>query len=146
MKDSHHAKPNLVSYNALMDSLITCGDNDACAKTFLSLQQDGFEPDIISYSTYLKGLCRSKQSLKAYSLYLQLKEDKRFKLDEVFFNLLLDGLGKDKQYEKAKQVYRDMQALGVKAGIVTYSILIKFNSSINNLDECQNLWQEIKTH
>ena len=37
-----------------------------------------------------------------------------------------------------------MQALQVKPGIVTYSILIKFNSSMNNLDECQNLWKQIQ--
>jgi len=34
-------------------------------------------------------------------------------LDEVFFNLLLDGLGKDKQYEKAKSIYKDMIEMNV---------------------------------
>jgi len=62
----------------------------------------------------------------------------------VFFNLLLDGLGKDKQYEKAKVIYKDMIEMNVQPGIVTFSILIKLNSMINKLDECQNLWHQIK--
>jgi pentatricopeptide repeat protein len=56
----------------------------------------GFEPDIISYSTYMKGLCRNKKSAKAYGMYLELKKEDKHQLDEVFFNLLLDGLSKDR--------------------------------------------------
>lgn len=102
MKANPNAQPNLVSYNALMDSLISCQDYETCIQVFQQLQSNGFQPDIISYSTYLKGLCRNKKSVKAYQMYLELKKEDKHQLDEVFFNLLLDGLSKDKQFDKAK--------------------------------------------
>jgi len=37
MKDNPLAPPNLVTYNALMDSLITCGDYEGCAEVFQEL-------------------------------------------------------------------------------------------------------------
>lgn len=77
MQDNKNAQPNLVTYNALLDSLIQCNKYDQMEKTFKQIVNN-FQPDIITYSTYLKGLCRNKQSLKAYEIYLQLKQDSQY--------------------------------------------------------------------
>jgi len=59
---------------------------------------DNLKPDLITYSTYIKGLCKFNKVDEAFVMYNSLKKDKLFDLDEVLFNSLLHGLQKAKEY------------------------------------------------
>ena len=57
----------------------------------IDMENDFFHPDLITYSTYMKALCKSRDIDGALAIYDLVKE-KNFKIDEVLFNTLLDGL------------------------------------------------------
>jgi pentatricopeptide repeat protein len=54
------------------------------------------KPDLITFSTMIKGYCKGRQIEKALSL-LQDMEKAQIKPDEVLYNSLLDGCCKSDQ-------------------------------------------------
>jgi len=48
------------------------------------------KPDLITYSTMIKGYCKEKNIEAALEL-LETMEDQQIKADEVLYNSLLDG-------------------------------------------------------
>ncbi len=71
MKQTAEAKPNIVTYNSLMDCAVSCREFTILEKIYKELTAnkegiDGVIPDLITHSTYIKGLCKARQSLKAF--------------------------------------------------------------------------------
>ena len=84
-------------------------------------------PDLITYSTMIKGYCKEKNIEQALEmLNTMLKQN--IKADEVLYNSLLDGCCKANQLDFAFKVYANMRAANIAASNVTYSILIKIYS------------------
>ena len=66
-------------------------------------------PDLITYSTMIKGFCREKNIESALELLNTMQNDK-IKADEVLYNSLLDGCCKANQLDLAFKVYENMHA------------------------------------
>ena len=81
-------------------------------------------PDLITYSTMIKGFCRSKNIERALIL-LEEMDKENIRADEVLYNSLLDGCCKSNEIDIALMVYDNMRTLVIKPSNVTYSILIK---------------------
>ena len=65
-------KPNLVTYNSLLDCAVQCNKFDQMESLWtqiLNQKQQDLRPDIISYSTYIKGLCKNQKSQEAFNLF-----------------------------------------------------------------------------
>ena len=69
-------------------------------------------PDLITYSTMIKGYCREK-NLEAALVTLDDMERKGIKADEVLYNSLLDGCCKSHNYDMAMKVYDNMKILRI---------------------------------
>ena len=94
MKRDINVSPNIVTYNSLLECSVKCNDFDMARKIYqeaIDMENDFFHPDLITYSTYMKALCKSRDIDGALAIYDLVKE-KNFKIDEVLFNTLLDGL------------------------------------------------------
>jgi pentatricopeptide repeat protein len=61
-------------------------------------------PDLITYSTMIKGYCREK-NLEQALVTLDEMEKRGIKADEVLYNSLLDGCCKSRQIDLAMKVY-----------------------------------------
>jgi pentatricopeptide repeat protein len=84
----------------------------------------GVKPDLITFSTLIKGHCKFKNIEQALILHEQMLKE-GIKADEVLYNSLLDGCLKAHQPEMALKCYTNMKKLKIKASNVTYSILAK---------------------
>jgi pentatricopeptide repeat protein len=62
------------------------------------------KPDLITYSTMIKGYCREK-NLEQALVTLDEMEKRGIKADEVLYNSLLDGCCKSRQIDLAMKVY-----------------------------------------
>lgn len=147
MKSNPQIKPNIITYNSLLDCAVQSGQFKNMHEIFMEIMKysdSECSADIITFSTYLKGLCRAKEIEKAYQLFLNLRNEKKFKIDEVMYNSLLDGLIKAHDHEKCSQVYIYMKEDNIKASNVTYSILIKLFSNQGMVDKALDILQQMK--
>ena len=100
-------------------------------------------PDLITFSTLIKGYCRVKDIEKALELHNQMLE-RGIKADEVLYNSLLDGCLKANQDKMALKCYANMKKLRIKPSNVTYSILAKIYQKQGDLEKSFALLDEMR--
>jgi pentatricopeptide repeat protein len=134
MLSDEKVMPNIVIHNAMLDCCVECDDVKKMDEIYQNIKDKASDeednnnnpqPDLITYSTVIKGYSRSKNMQKVFDIYQFLNTNSTFQMDEVIYNSILDGCAKTGNLEKALIVYEDMQKSGVKRSNVTYSILVK---------------------
>jgi pentatricopeptide repeat protein len=146
MNSNPQITPSIIGFNAMLESAIRCNN-----VKFFEIYEEitkringNFKPDLITYSTYIKGLCKFNRVSKAFDVYNQLKKDHVFNLDEVLYNSLLHGLQKAKEYDRVLIVYRDMVQNNIRPSSVTYSILIKVYADQYEIEEALETFEKAK--
>jgi leucine-rich PPR motif-containing protein len=140
---------NTVTYNAILDCCVECGDYNMMIKIYEELRENAIndenaaQPDLITYSTVIKGFSRLKKFEKVMDIYNYLRGRDDITLDEVIYNSILDGLLKSEKYEEALKVYEDMMANKIKGSNATYSILIKIYSKMNNVNKAVDVYNQM---
>lgn len=149
MKKDNGITPNIVSYNAILDCCVECGDIEMMKQIYEEIKENAIEkddaplPDLITYSTIIKGYSRIKDFNKVLDFYYFLKGHDEIILDEVIYNSILDGLLKSGQYEEALNIHNDMKKQQIKRSNATYSILIKIYSKMNNVEKACEVYNEM---
>jgi len=139
--------PSIISYNAMLESAIKCNNNVKFFDIFNDIANrtdNQFQPDLVTYGTYIKGLCKFHKINEAFALYSKLRREKKFVLDDVLFNSILQGLKEARQYDRAMQVHKEMIEDNVKPSMFTYSILIKVYGDQVKFDEVMELFTKAK--
>ncbi|KAL4473964.1 hypothetical protein ABPG72_000326 [Tetrahymena utriculariae] len=147
MKKDKDLEPNIVSYNSLMECAVQCKDKEQMKKIFneiMEQKEENKRADLITYSTYIKGLFKQGDIEEALDIFEDLRKQEQYKLDEIFYNSILDGLFKARSFEKTQLLYQKMRQDNIQPSNVTYSILIKLNSAQDKIDEALNILQEMK--
>lgn len=109
MKGSSEMKPNIITYNSLLDCAVQCNEFYKMDEIFKDIcENEKKNPecsaDLITYSTYIKGLCRCKRIDDAYNMFITLRNSKSYQVDEVLYNSLLDGLIKSHKKDRKSVV------------------------------------------
>jgi pentatricopeptide repeat domain-containing protein 1 len=142
MKKDASVEPNNVTYNSLLDCAVRCEDMATASKLFQEMKER-MQPDLISYSTIIKGCCRGGDLKKAMEVLNDMKRN-HIKPDEVLFNSLLDGCAKNGSLEMAQHVYQEMRLLGIKPSNVTFSILIKAYGKARQVQKALEILEEMR--
>lgn len=129
---SDEMKPNIITYNSIIDCCVRCGDMLKATEIFDHMSQHsldsddskGVNPDLITFSTLIKGHCQAKNIEHALILHEKMLA-LGIKADEVLYNSLLDGCLKADETDMALKCFKNMKKLKIKASNVTYSILAK---------------------
>eukprot|EP01022_Parablepharisma_sp_SALTPOND_P007959 TRINITY_DN1348_c0_g2_i1.p1 TRINITY_DN1348_c0_g2~~TRINITY_DN1348_c0_g2_i1.p1 ORF type:complete len:902 (-),score=72.16 TRINITY_DN1348_c0_g2_i1:2331-5036(-) len=160
LKNDSKCKLNRIAYNALLDCCVKCGQYDKMSEIFEDMlksaseraaangaalsDEDAIEPDLITYSTLIKGMCKAGAMHKAIALYEEMKR-KGLELDEVLFNSLLDGFVKcDYHTHESEKIISDMKKLKIKFSNYTYSILIKLYTKNRLVEKALGVLDEMK--
>ena len=129
-------KSTIVIYNAILDVCVESGNSFRLKEIYDNIKTsaenlENFpQPNIVTYSTVIKGYIRNKNIEEAMKIYNFLKEN-NFKLDEIFFSIIIDGLAASGDLTKASAVFAEMKALNIKRSSVIYSVLIKMYSRVS---------------
>jgi len=141
--------PNIITYNAILDCCVECNDIEMMKKIYEEIKHSAIkedsapQPDLITYSTVIKGYSRIHDSDKVLDLYYYLKGRQDMVLDEVIYNSVVDGLLKSGKYEECLKVYEDMVKHEISRSNATYSILIKLFSKMNNVEKAVEVYNEM---
>merc|ERR1719213_125387 len=109
------------------------------------MKSSGVEPDIITYSTILKGYCQSGDVDRAFQVLEEMQRDGKFAPDEILYNSLLDGCAKQHRVDEALQLLEDMRDSGVAPSNYTLSILVKLMGRSRRLNQAFAVIDELCT-
>jgi pentatricopeptide repeat protein len=134
---------SITTYNTLIDVCARSG-NMGCVEGFLEeMSTLKIEPNVITYSTILKGYCQENRLDKAFDLLQDMKKTAQFRPDEITYNTLLDGCARHGYYERGMALLEDMQAAKVAPSNFTLSVLVKLCNRGKRLEMafelCSNL-------
>ena len=96
-------------------------------------------PDLVTYSTLVKGYCSSGELDKGLMILSQMRSEALFAPDEMMYNSLLDGCAKEQRLDDALRLVDDMTTSGVALSNYTLSFLVKLLSRCRRLDQAFTL-------
>lgn len=102
------------------------------------------EPDIVTYSTIIKGFCHAGSLDKALEILKEMKSDAKFSPDEVMYNSLLDGCAREQRPDEALRLLDDMRKTGIPPSNYTLSMLVKLMGRCRRLNQAFSLIEDIK--
>jgi len=89
--------------------LVRCGSMDRVPALLEEMKATHVEPDIITYSTLVKGYCLSGDVDRGFQVLQEMKKDGTYGADEILYNSLLDGCAKQHRVEQAIQLLDEMR-------------------------------------
>lgn len=101
------------------------------------------EPDIVTYSTLVKGFCNSGNLDRAISILKDMRSEGKFTPDEVMYNSLLDGCAKEHRPNDALRLLDEMKESGVAPSNYTLSMLVKLMGRCRRVNQAFTIIEEI---
>lgn len=139
--------PNIQTYNAVLDCAFKTDSNKIFDIYERIMQRSGldFQPDLNTYSTQIKALCKANKINEAFKIYELVQAEKKLQMnDDVLYNSLIHGLYKAKKCEEALSVYEDMKKNGVQPSAHTASNLIKLYNSQFKIDKALEVFRDVR--
>ena len=155
MLKSNNAKPNIITYNIVIDCCIKCGNIDLAYSYYNILIDNNksnnnenndliIKPDIVTFSTLIKGEIHNGCFGKAKILMNKMLEYDYIKPDCILLNTLLDGCEKCNSYDEALDIYNIFKKKNVAINMMTYSLLLKILGILGDYENSFFLFEEIK--
>merc|ERR1719375_8886 len=116
---------------------------DRVSKILEDMKSSGVDPDIITYSTIVKGYCLSGDVDKGFEVLEQMKAEGKYVPDEILYNSLLDGCAKQHRVDEALRLLEDMKASGTAPSNYTLSILVKLMGRARRLGQAFALIEDL---
>jgi len=101
------------------------------------------EPDLVTYSTLVKGYCNSGMLDRALEILKDVQADGKLTPDEVMYNSLLDGCAKEQRPNDALQLLDDMKKTGVAPSNYTLSMIIKLMGRCRRLNQAFTIIEDM---
>jgi len=117
---------NTVSYNSIIDVCVKVSNIDTAEEllTQMTSERSIAEPDLITYSTMLKGYCQLGDLDKAL-LVMQTMKERGLKCDERVYNILLDGCVRADDLSTGNALFAEMAYIGLQPSTITHNILVR---------------------
>jgi len=146
MKD-RQIECNSITYNTMINSLARCGMMHEVPQMLEDMKASSppVEPDIVTFSTIIKGYSMSGDIDKALDFFVHMKATTSLQADEVLYNSLLNGCAKQGRLEEALGLLREMRELQVPSSNYTLSIICKLFGRARRLQEAFSAVESIST-
>lgn len=137
---------NTIAYNSIIDVCIKCGEVGKAEEFFQEMMSDHspVQPDLITYSTLLKGYCQVGDLDKALHVAATIKAC-GMQCDELVYNTLMDGCVKANDLSAGVGLFAEMANAGMKPSSITHSIFLRLYQRNgykgNALDAVAQLYQ-----
>jgi len=137
---------NTITYNTLLDACAKCSAMARVPHVFEEMKLNQIEPDKITYSTLIKGYCLVGDLDCAFDLFEEMQADGKVGLDEIVYNALIDGCGRQQKVQRAMQVLADMRKAKIAPSNYTLSILVKLLGRAHKLNDAIALVEDFRTN
>lgn len=142
MKTDPDASPNLIAFNCVIDVAVRSKDLSK-ALNYLEELKKYHTPDLITYSTLIKGYC-AEQNFKSAMKLLYSMTSLDIVPDQPLFNQILDSTADWKNYRNGFEIFDLMKKLKVKPNEITYGVMIKIFGYAKKEKEAFEFFQKMK--
>merc|ERR1719272_1261153 len=117
---------NTITYNSIIDACVKGGDLTTAEGLLHEIiaPTSALEPDLITFSTLLKGYCHIGDLDKALQLAECIKQ-RGLRCDELVYNTLMDGCVKANDVTAGVGLFEEMVNCGMRPSAITHSILTR---------------------
>ncbi|KAL5828345.1 hypothetical protein ACOSQ3_017813 [Xanthoceras sorbifolium] len=119
----HGHEPWMKHCTLLVKELCKHGKAVEACKFLADIVQEGFLPDIVSYSAAMGGLINIQEMNLALELFREICA-RGYCPDVVAYNILISGLCKSLRVAEAQNLLNEMTMKGLVPSVVTYNLLI----------------------
>merc|ERR1719272_1538612 len=127
-------QPSITTYNVLIDACAKNEATDRIGQLLADMKERGLKPNLITYSTVLKGHCLRGDIRAAFNILDEMLAQTNLKPDEIMYNTLLDGCAQSNLVDEGLKLLQQMQDVGIRPSNYTLSILVKLMSHARRLD------------
>jgi len=149
MLEDSNITPNIIVFNAILDCCVECFDIEMMKKIYEDLRQKAVlqetfpQPDLITYSTVIKGYSKIRDSSKVLDIYYYLCGRDDLKMDEIMYCCVLDALLKTERLDEALSIFEQMKSKDVQMTNASYSIMIKIYSKLNEVEKAVDIYNKM---
>jgi len=136
MKERHICC-NAITFNTMLNAMARCNKMHEVPQLLQDMQENSppIAPDIVTYSTIIKGYCQSGDLDKGLELLNHMKIIGEVQPDEVLYNSLLDGCAKQQRLDQALKLLEEMKETKVSPSNYTLSIVCKLLGRARRLEQ-----------
>lgn len=127
-------EPSITTFNALLDACARNNAMDQVPQLMTDLKDRGLTPNLITYSTLVKGHCLRADVSSAFSVLEDMTRTTKLEPDEIMYNALIDGCAQAKLFDEGVRLLEQMQVKGIRPTNYTLSVLVKMGSLCRKLD------------
>lgn len=143
MESDSNVEPNIISYNCVIDVAVRANDISR-ALTYFNALRSKFKPDMITYSTIIKGYCGADRLDEAIEMLSNMASQGAH-ADEQLFNLVLYSCACPKFHRKGIKVFSLMKEVGARPNQITCGTMMKIYGLSGMLKEAFELLKYMKT-
>jgi len=133
----------IIMYNTIIDACARCGRMEHLPTIMEDMKVHGAKPNVITYSTMLKGHCQNGDMQSGFNILEQIRKDPQLKPDEIMYNSLLDGCAQNNMVNEGLRAFEEMQAEKVAPSNFTLSVLVKLLSRARRLDQAFSVVEDV---
>merc|ERR1719359_585215 len=142
---AHKIQPNRITFNTILNAFAQCQTMQYAPELLEDMKATipAVEPDIVTYSTLVKGYCCAGSLDRALKVFAEMQEEGKCEPDEVLFNSLLGGCAKEFRLDEALQLLDEMKKFGIAPSNYTLSMLVKLMCRCRRLDQAFTTLEDI---
>mmetsp|Transcript_11736 Transcript_11736/g.22718 ORF Transcript_11736/g.22718 Transcript_11736/m.22718 type:complete len:827 (+) Transcript_11736:83-2563(+) len=116
-----------ITYNTILNHFAQCRSMSRVPQILEDMKASipRADPDIVTYSTIIRGFCLSGNLDRALGLLAEMQAVGKFLPDEKLYNIMLDGCAREQRLADALRLVDDMKKTGVAPNNCTLSTLVK---------------------
>lgn len=142
---AHKVTFSIVTFNCMVDACSRCGEMSRISDLLKGMVAQGIQPNLITYSSIIKGYCQENRLDEAFQLKKTMLETTQFKPDEIMYNAFLDGCARQGIYDRGCAVLADMEADGITPSNFTLAMLVKLCVRSKRLERAFEFVQQLST-
>merc|ERR1719426_214752 len=100
---------SIITFNTLIDACARCSLMARIPDILEDMKTHSIKPNVITYSTMLKGHCQNGDIQTGFAILDQMKKDANLKPDEIMYNSLLDGCAQNSLVDEGLKLLDEMQ-------------------------------------
>merc|ERR1719158_1884674 len=127
----------------MIDACARCWCMDRVPQLLECMRKEGVEPDLVTYSSLVKGYCLAGDVLRGFKVLEEMKSSGNLFPDEIMYNVLLDGCAKETLVDEALKLLQSMQDAGIPPSNHTLSILVKLLGRAKRVKEAFKVVEDL---
>ncbi|XVF44454.1 hypothetical protein PTKIN_Ptkin02bG0122100 [Pterospermum kingtungense] len=141
---SFGCKPDVITYNTILDILGCAGRLDEMIHEFNSMKEAGFVPDFITYNTLLNNL-RKVGRLDMCLVFFREMNDGGIEPDLLTYRAMIEMFGRSGNTEEALRLFSEMKQRQIRPSIYIYRSLVDILKKAGKVDLAVSFLEEMNS-